>query len=89
MEDPLLIAGTDGVGTKVLLGIETGMLEGLGIDLVSMCVNDLYTIGGKPLFFLDYYATGTLDEEQFKSVLKGIKKRFGYFERSSSRWRNS
>ena len=74
MEDPLLIAGTDGVGTKVLLGIETGMLEGLGIDLVSMCVNDLYTIGGKPLFFLDYYATGTLDEEQFKSVLKGIKK---------------
>ena len=74
MEDPLLIAGTDGVGTKVLLGIDTGMLEGLGVDLVSMCVNDLYTIGGKPLFFLDYYATGILDENQFKSILKGIKK---------------
>jgi len=74
MEDPLLIAGTDGVGTKVLLGIETGLLEGLGVDLVSMCVNDLYTIGGKPLFFLDYYATGILDENQFKSILKGIKK---------------
>ena len=49
-------------------------LEGLGVDLVSMCVNDLYTIGGKPLFFFDYYATGILDENQFKSILKGIKK---------------
>jgi len=74
LEDPLLISSTDGVGTKVLLGIETGHLEGLGQDLVAMCVNDLYTIGGRPLFFLDYYATGVLDEEQFKAVLRGIKK---------------
>ncbi len=74
MEDPLLVTGTDGVGTKVLLGLEHDQLEGLGIDLVSMCVNDLYTVGGRPLFFLDYYATGVLDEKQFKAVLSGIKK---------------
>ncbi len=74
MEDPLLVTGTDGVGTKVLLGMEHGKLEGLGIDLVSMCVNDLYTVGGRPLFFLDYYATGVLDEVQFKAILSGIKK---------------
>jgi phosphoribosylformylglycinamidine cyclo-ligase len=74
MEDPLLVTGTDGVGTKVLLGMEHGKLEGLGVDLVSMCVNDLYTVGGRPLFFLDYYATGVLDEVQFKAVLSGIKR---------------
>lgn len=73
MVDPLLISGTDGVGTKVLLGLETDRLEGLGIDLVAMCVNDLYTIGGRPLFFLDYYATGVLDESQFKRILTGIR----------------
>jgi phosphoribosylformylglycinamidine cyclo-ligase len=73
MTDPLLISSTDGVGTKVLLGIQTGKLKGLGLDLVAMCVNDLYTIGGRPLFFLDYYATGALDEAQFKDVLTGIK----------------
>lgn len=74
MAEPLLVSGTDGVGTKVLLGIEENSLEGLGIDLVAMCVNDLYTVGGEPLFFLDYYATGVLDGEQFKAVLSGIKK---------------
>jgi len=73
MEDPLLIASTDGVGTKVLLAIENNILGGIGQDLVAMCVNDLYTIGGRPLFFLDYYATGALDENQFKEVLTGIK----------------
>ncbi len=73
MEDPLLIASTDGVGTKVLLAIESNLLDGIGQDLVAMCVNDLYTIGGRPLFFLDYYATGALDETQFKQVLTGIK----------------
>jgi phosphoribosylformylglycinamidine cyclo-ligase len=74
MEDPLLVSGTDGVGTKVLLGIEHDQLEGLGVDLVAMCVNDLYTVGGHPLFFLDYYATGILDEKQFKAILSGIRK---------------
>ncbi len=73
MKDPLLVTGTDGVGTKVLLAIEANDLEGLGFDLVAMCVNDLYTVGGRPLFFLDYYATGILDEQQFKAVLKGIR----------------
>src|SRR5205085_681999 len=53
---------------------ETGHLEGLGQDLVGMCVNDLYTIGARPLFFLDYFATGVLSEAQFKAVLTGIKK---------------
>ena len=74
LADPLLVTSTDGVGTKVLLGIDTGIVHGLGIDLVAMCVNDLYTVGGRPMFFLDYYATGALDEDQFKSVLAGIKK---------------
>ncbi|SMF70010.1 phosphoribosylformylglycinamidine cyclo-ligase [Pseudobacteriovorax antillogorgiicola] len=74
MKDPLLVTGTDGVGTKVLLGLESDQLEGLGQDLVGMCVNDLYTIGGYPLFFLDYYATGVLDESQFKRILSGIRK---------------
>ena len=73
MKDPLLISGTDGVGTKVLLGLDWKKLTGLGEDLVAMCVNDLYTIGGRPLFFLDYYATGVLDDHQFKDVLSGIK----------------
>lgn len=73
IKDPLLVASTDGVGTKVLLGIESGRLTGLGLDLVAMCVNDLYTLGARPLFFLDYYATGALDQEQFKAVLGGIK----------------
>ena len=74
MKDPLLVTSTDGVGTKVLLGIEYNMLEGLGQDLVAMCVNDLYTVGGYPMFFLDYYATGSLEGRQFKEVLTGIKR---------------
>ena len=71
--DPLIVSSTDGVGTKVLLGLETDHLEGLGIDLVAMCVNDLYTIGARPMFFLDYYATGKLKDDDFKRILTGIK----------------
>lgn len=73
MKDPLLVSSTDGVGTKLLLGIEQDRLEGIGCDLVGMCVNDLYCCGARPLFFLDYFATGRLDTKQFKIVLGGIK----------------
>lgn len=73
LKDPLIVSATDGVGTKVLLGLQTGHLRGLGQDLVAMCANDLMTLGAKPLFFLDYYASGALDEEQFKDVLMGIR----------------
>lgn len=73
MKDPILVASSDGVGTKVLLGIDENQCTGLGIDLVAMCVNDLYTCGARPLFFLDYFATGQLNESLFKDVIKGIK----------------
>lgn len=71
--EPLLVSATDGVGTKLLLALQNNQVEGLGKDLVAMCINDLYCIGARPLFFLDYFATGKLDDAQFKSVLTGIK----------------
>jgi phosphoribosylformylglycinamidine cyclo-ligase len=70
--DPLLVATTDGVGTKLLLGRETGRLRGLGIDLVAMCVNDLVVQGAEPLLFLDYFATGRLDPVQGAELVAGI-----------------
>jgi phosphoribosylformylglycinamidine cyclo-ligase len=73
LKSPHLVSCTDGVGTKVLLGIQEGQLRGLGQDLVAMCVNDLYTLGATPLFFLDYYATGKLEKTQFQAVLAGIQ----------------
>lgn len=71
-EDQFLVASTDGVGTKLMLAIEADRLEGLGEDLVAMCVNDLVTNGAKPLFFLDYFATGKLDVPQAERVLHSI-----------------
>ncbi|HCJ4262673.1 TPA: phosphoribosylformylglycinamidine cyclo-ligase, partial [Listeria innocua] len=72
LKEPVLVSGTDGVGTKLLLAIEADKHDTIGIDCVAMCVNDILAQGAEPLFFLDYIATGKTDPVKMEQIVKGV-----------------
>ena len=76
LDEPVLVSGTDGVGTKLKIAFATGKHDTIGFDLVGMCVNDVITCGARPLFFLDYFGTGKLDVGVAESVVAGIAAAF-------------
>ena len=71
-KDPILVTSTDGIGTKILLGISENKLDGLGFDLVGMCLNDIICHGAEPLFFLDYFASSKIKKNFFIKIMKSI-----------------
>ncbi|MCL1786908.1 MAG: phosphoribosylformylglycinamidine cyclo-ligase, partial [Defluviitaleaceae bacterium] len=72
VKEPVLVSGTDGVGTKLKIAFELGRHDTIGIDAVAMCVNDIITQGAEPLFFLDYIATSSMDPAQIEAIVKGV-----------------
>ena len=89
MKAPVLVSGTDGVGTKLKLAIDYGKHDTIGIDAVAMCVNDILTTGAEPLYFLDYIATNKVVPSTIEQIVKGISVRtnqYGTYRRKLLKW---